>query len=456
MWSKLHANILRALLEEFDKENIKFLIDRGYEGLPEVNHSKDVDILVKPKDILRANKILLEVFKSFNLVYYNLFYSGDHYVYRAVNIENNIAIHIDLFIGTQKKGVEIIPFEELYAKSTTYNGFHVINKSYEGVRLFVAKLFGMSKPYLKKEYQDILYQSWKTYPEFASELTHMLGKDLYAKIEKHIADQDFEGMLTYISQINKRLLAYSNKRQLLKNIYGRIRFYFHHIKRFTFCYRKNEISFAVIAPDGAGKTTFLDSLLEKLEFYYVASPGDKSLFHIYHHRPELLPNIGAVGEKMGVAKQDKNFTNPHRGKPVGFFNAFMRICYYWLDYVLGWNIYVPQDVRMVRFSVFDRYSYDLLVDPKRTRISSLPLWLRKVFVKLMPHPKVTFYLDVDPNEIYRRKQELTLEEIRHQVEDFRKIANKNSSIKIIDGNRPVNQMVDEAIIILFDKYWKKL
>lgn len=455
MWTKKHAEILRAFFKELDTAKIRFFIDRGYEGLPDDNMSKDVDVIIDPKFSTNAREILLDVFRRHGLTHFCLFYSGDHYVYRAINVEQKIAIHIDLFKGSQKKGIEVNSFDELYAQTVSYNGFRVTNGAYEGVRLFIAKIYGMSKPYFKTEYKEIVTHAWETYPEFAVELKKFIGTKLYKKIEFCLMAHDFDKLMTYSSEINQQLHIYTNRRHLLKNLCGRTNFLFYHLNRISLYYRKYEKSFAVMAPDGAGKTTFLELLLERLAFFYVCAPGDLSMFHIYHHRPEFLPNLGAIGEKTGVMKQDKDFTNPHRGKPVGFFNALLRLIYYWLDYIIGWNFYVPCDVRMTRYTVFDRYSYDLLVDPRRTRISSLPLWIRKVFVACMPHPKITFYIDVEPDEIYRRKQELCPEEIHRQVNMFRSIAAGSNKIITIDGNRPVEQMVDDAIQILLNKYWKR-
>lgn len=92
-------------------------------------------------------------------------------------------------------------------------------------------------------------------------------------------------------------------------------FWFQKANRILFNYKKYAKTFAVMAPDGTGKTTFLDALLEQLCFYYVNVPEDNR-FSVYHFRPSILPNLGAVGEKAGVMKQDTNFTDPHRSKPA--------------------------------------------------------------------------------------------------------------------------------------------
>jgi thymidylate kinase len=133
----------------------------------------------------------------------------------------------------------------------------------------------------------------------------------------------------------------------------------------------------------------------------------------------------------------------------------VRISYYWLDYVVGYNLLVRKDVQYDKFSVFDRYSYDLLVDPKRTRLN-LPLGIRKLFVKCMPHPKVVFYLNATPDVIYKRKQELTLQEIKRQNILYKKVAASHKRFTTLDSNRPVNESVDDAIKIILETFTKKL
>ena len=240
-------------------------------------------------------------------------------------------------------------------------------------------------------------------------------------------------MLTYSDDLTAALRKYAFKKNPLKTLQYKFEFYIEKINRLIFRYNKFSKVFSVMAPDGAGKTTFLESLIDKIDFFYVNDKSDNRC-NIYHFRPNLLPNLGALGEKAGVKEQDKDFTNPHRAKPANTFSSLVRISYYWLDYVLGYNYFVRKDVQYDRFSVFDRYSYDLIVDPGRTRLN-LPLWVRKLFVRFMPHPKVVFYLDADPEVIYKRKQELTLEEIKRQTAEYKKIAYSNKRFVILDSNR---------------------
>lgn len=454
-WGKKHGEILQTFFNELSKADIKFFIIRNFEGLPESNSSKDVDIILKHGTAFEAETILKKVFKQFNLTHYYRVQIEESLLCRAINLHDEFAIHIDLMNGYINRGVEIFSFEELYDQTVDYNGFKVLNELYNGIMLFVYKQFGYKKPILKQSYQDVIYRVWKEYPEFGSILSKLIGIELYQIISKCIEKKDFKRLLSYSPIVNKKLRTYSNKRHLIINNYRKVKFIWQKINRIILNYRKYEKSISVMAPDGAGKTTFLTLLLEKLAFYYVDAPKDFSRFHVYHFRPTLLPNLGEIGEKVNLKKQDTDFTNPHRAKPVSFWESIVRITYYWLDYVIGWMIYTRKDVQYDFYTIYDRYSYDLIVDPGRTRLS-LPYWIRIIYVFCMPHPKLNFFLKADSNIIFKRKAELTLSEIERQIEGYQKICDYKSDIIILNANSPTIEIVNQAIEYVVDKYWTKL
>lgn len=454
MWSKRHAKILSEYFQELEKSNIRFFIIRNYEGLPDKNTSKDVDIILKYGTVKAAERILKDVFKRNGLFYYYRVVIEESYLCRAISEKGDFAIHIDLMNGYINRGVELFTFEELYSQTIDYNGFRVLNELYNGVMLFIYKQFGYKKPILKDSYKDTIYHCWLHYPEFSSILEKMLGKNTYSKVSECIKQKDFDGMLAYSPMVSKQLRKYSNCSSFIINQYRRMRFVIQKVNRIVFQYRKYEKSFSVMAPDGTGKTTFLTQLLNRLAFLYVDAPNNTGRFHLYHFRPSLFPNLGEVGEKARIMKQDTDFTNPHRAKPAGLVSSLIRITYYWMDYVLGWMYYTRRDVQYDLYTVYDRYSYDLLVDPRRTRLK-LPYWVRRCFVACMPHPKINFFLKASPDVIIKRKAELTHDEIIRQVSAYERLSVRKNVITI-DANRCMDEMIDEALPHLLSAYWEKL
>ncbi len=452
-WDERHGKIFRSICSKFDSEKIKYFILRNYEGLPDVNLSKDVDIVVDPKRISRAENILKAVYKENEVSNFHKVQYGDVHCCHGMNIDTKLAIHIDLIGSYVSKGSELFTFTELYAHTELYNGFYVLNKYFEGVMVFIYKQFNY-RPILKDEYKEIIYNTHQVYPEFKKLLINLVGVELTSKIFTEIEQRNFDKMLTFSNELTKSLRKYAFKKNPVKTLKFTIEFYLKKINRIVFNYNKFAKTFSIMAPDGAGKTTFLDALTDKINFYYVSDKDDRRC-NVYHFRPRLLPNLGVIGKKTGVRQPYEDFTNPHRAKPASTLSSLVRISYYWLDYIVGYSYYVRKDVQYDRFSVFDRYSYDFIVDPGRTRLN-LSLWVRKLYVKCMYHPKIVFYLSADPEVIYKRKQELTLEEIKRQTEEYQKVVTSHKRFVTLDANRNVNESVDDALRIILDTFTEKL
>ena len=451
-WDKKHGTILMDLIKELDKNQVRYFILRNYEGLPETNQSKDVDIIVEPSKVKVANTILTSIYKQHGLSHLYMIRFTDVYCWHGMDIEQHLSIHIDIIGGYRVKGCEVFTFDELYEHTSEYKGFKVVDPLYEGVMVFVYKQFGYKTPKLKEEYKQVISKTNQLYPEIASILQRILG-DKLAQVElEFIVQGDYDKLLSKHKKLTQQLRHYALKKAPLSCLIHTMKFYALKLCRLVLCRHRYVKSFSVMAPDGAGKTTFLNSLVEEMAFYFTK---DTNCGHIYHFRPTILPNLGEIGEKVGIMEQDTNYSVPHRAKPVGIMSSFTRITYYWIDYILGWFIVTTKDILRDRFTIFDRYAYDLIVDPGRTRLN-LPIWIRKKFVKFMPEPRLSFYIKVDPEEIYRRKQELQLDEIKRQVSDYEKLVSTNKRILPIDGNRPVQEMVNDAIKMILDQLTIKL
>lgn len=456
VWDERHGKILTEFLKALDDSSIKYFILRGYEGLPNRNPSKDVDIMIDIGMLGATEAILKRIFAKHGIEYFYPVVYGHAHCYLGMNTSEQLSIHIDLIEGYVSKGFEVFTFDELYQHVVPYNGMNVLDDLMNGIMLVVYKIFGYHHAKLKPAYQaDIFKAQQQSTKEFRSVLIRIAGEELGSKICDLIALKDFGSVVALEPEFTKALKKYTFKARPLNTIRYSVEFLWQKINRIIFNYKKYAKTFAVIAPDGTGKTTFLDALLDELNFYYVNNPEDNR-FHVYHFRPSILPNLGAVGEKAGVMKQDTDFTNPHRSKPANQLSSLIRISYYTLDYIIGWQKCVRNDVHYDRYTIFDRYCYDFIVDPRRTKLN-LPESVRKVFVRLIPQPRIVFCLNARPEVVYARKQELSLEEIKRQSELYKKVAESdNKRFVMIDAEQTPEKMAKQAVEVILNKYTEKL
>ena len=455
MWNSVCANIFSDCVEKLNEKNIRYFILRNYEGLPESNDSKDVDIIVEPKRIKEAKEILLDAYKKNGIErVYKVRFGNVHCVH-GMSIKRKIGIHIDLIAGYFAKGYEVYKFDALYTHTQDYKNFRVLNEFYNGIMIYIYKQFGYKKPVLKKEYQDEICKTFEKYPdEFERELVKLTDERFASETVEKIKEKDFDGVLRDSKRLTKKLRRYVRRKRPLKTLKYSIIFFLQKVWRIVFIYRVKARVCAVVAPDGAGKSTFIDEIVKQLDYYYVNSP-DEPRMHVYHFRPTMLPNLGEVGEKAHVMKQDKNFTDPHRLKPANPISSFFRIAYYTFDYIFGYMKCVRQDVHYDRHVLFDRYSYDFIVDPKRSRLN-LPRWIRRFFVFLTPRPKIVYFLDASADVIYKRKQELPKEMIQELLDGYRKLAKGKKRFKTLNAEQEPEKIAEDAVKLFLDRFTTEL
>lgn len=186
---------------------------------------------------------------------------------------------------------------------------------------------------------------------------------------------------------------------------------------------KRAAMIAVIAPDGAGKTTLIDRLISEAEGVFGA-------VHYFHLRPTIL---GAYSAHKRL-KRGEALGKPHESKAYGKISSVLKYAYLFMDYLLGYYVRVLPLLLKGRLVVFDRYFYDVMVDPKRFRLTEIPA-LTHLFSKLLPKPDVTFYLCADAHAVRMRKQDLDVEEIGRQNQLFLTLSKIESNIVVIDANR---------------------
>jgi thymidylate kinase len=197
----------------------------------------------------------------------------------------------------------------------------------------------------------------------------------------------------------------------------------------------------VLGSDGAGKSTLISHLREKLA-------GAFRRTEVFHLRPSVL----------GPQRTNAPVTDPHGKPPHPWWLSLPKIPYYLLDYGLGYLFKVrPRLVRSM-LVLFDRYYDDLLVDPRRYRYGG-PRGLARLGRKFTPKPDLFLILDVPEETLLMRKQEVSPEEVRRQREAYRQLAIQTPNAVLLDGSlapAEVARHASEAILdYLHARYLKR-
>ena len=440
MWGKDHAVALKEVFETLNSNSINWMVLRNYEGLPQENRSKDIDLLLEKKDFKQVQEVLSETLKmqGFDRLLKETFqYVWCLTFFKTINYRI-ISIKIDLLDGFVWKGAQLMHFSELYKNKVPYNNFHVPSQIDDGFMLWMKPL--LTGGFIKEKYREDILNTIDKHPkEFQQLLIATFGEKKAKKAWMYLEEEELDKTIPMQKELCHAAWLKEFKKNSIMTVFSTIEHYYKEILRRSVRPKGSFVS--VAGPDGVGKSTFIELLEKELAECFVKDDHD---IHVVHFRPKIIPNLKKLfgGKKYDESKEE--FTNPHRAKPVGGLNAFARITYYWLDYVLGYWLNTRRKCANGKIYIFDRYFYDFIIDPFRSRIN-LPEWVRLMYWKATPKTDLIFFLECDAETIYKRKQELTQEEIERQLKRYRALADSSSRFVILNACETPEQVCQQAV-----------
>lgn len=420
----------------FLNKNGEYAVLRNFEGLPAHNNSRDIDIVIEPSTYRRLKSDLIELIEKegWKIVTY---LNSDRlitWVCACVDGDSRTEIvQFDFFFHTSIFGVTLLEAKD-FLKNRQFNGaiYHV-DKEYEFLDKYMYdRAVGVAYP--EK------YRTTREAVENSGEVKKVLKK-VFSSNSINECDKTS----------GKKLLLNAFKQNLCSNPFrtvGRmLKFEFYHIRNYV---RSNTgFSVGFTGPDGSGKTTVIDQILERL------APVFRTAHKYYHFRPALFGNLGEVAHSAGLKKEvDRDYSNPHRGGKTGTLSSFARLLYYSLDYIVGYFVKVKSVTRITRVVIFDRYYTDIICDSRRSRIYlnyKFLYWFGKLFI---PSLDYNILLTARSETILARKRELDEEGIRRINERINYLADKKGYKKIMNEQTP-EVAVAEILNYIFDNQHKK-
>lgn len=201
--------------------------------------------------------------------------------------------------------------------------------------------------------------------------------------------------------------------------------------------RRQGLFIVVLGVDGAGKTTVINALVPNLQT--VGFTVEQR-----HLRPGWLPPLGRLFRRQGRTDNEV-VTNPHASQPSGAIGSMIRLLYLMLDYSLGyWRLVRPHLYKQPICYLFDRYFFDLAMDPLRFRIK-LPKSILRIAIRCLPQPDLIMCLYAKPDVIAARKPELSVDEIARQYQCLREIAKFRENAIWIETEEDLEDSVQKCL-----------
>lgn len=289
-----------------------------------------------------------------------------------------------------------------------------------------------------------------TYPDKYKNTRQLVENN--PQVEKLIVDIFGKNNLAVCDKANKKeLLKAALKWNFHRFGWGAIanflQFEYHHIKNYLCSNTGFSIGFT--GPDGSGKTTVINLLIENL--------GDvfRKAHTYYHFRPTLFGNLGEVAHSAGVKKDvDKDFSKPHRGGKTSALSSLIRLLYYSADYIIGYFMKVKSMIRITRIVIFDRYYTDIICDSRRSRIYLNSKFLHTYGQIFIPSLDYNILLTASSETILARKHELDKEGINTINKKIDYLANKKGYYKVLNESTP-QEAIAKILRIVFEEQHQK-
>ena len=195
-----------------------------------------------------------------------------------------------------------------------------------------------------------------------------------------------------------------------------------------------------LGPDGCGKSTIIQEISNDL------SPAFRKV-DCQHLRPKI-----GFNKKSGISIKD-----PHAKPNYNCITSIVKIFYFLFDYTFGYYFSIRNKMVKSTLVIFDRYYYDILVDPKRYRYGGPP-FLSRIISKLIPSPDLVILLDAPADILQSRKQEVSFSETAQQRQAYLKLIKKMPNGVVIDASNSLPKVVhnvNKTVITYMEKRVRK-
>lgn len=195
-------------------------------------------------------------------------------------------------------------------------------------------------------------------------------------------------------------------------------------------FRPTGLFVVTLGPDGVGKSTLIKHLIDATAS---AFRGNR----VFHWRPMSLWRRKHTG----------TVTNPHGQPPHSAWWSVALLFSHVLDYWLGYWWKIRPLLARSSLVVFDRYFYDLMIDPRRYRYGG-PRWLIPALSPLIPKPDLVLVLDAPDEVILSRKREVEAQEVRRQRQCYRRLARGIANADLVRTDQAIDQIVSKVSQVL--------
>lgn len=448
----MSQNIFIELIDNLTAHNIKFTLLRvsDIEWLEE----NELDILVWPA---HTNEFI-HVMNDTNFVRWK----SRKFLKKEVfaRFDGDQLYLVDVHYALIQYGIEYLDMDEISERLTVSDHkYPILSREDQLLHYFYHNMLG----------------KYHIQPKHLDSIRNLIGRDLDIdylgeKIDDPAISSIFKSfverpeLFCLINDKVRNAALLIRKRLLSSSYMNVVRFYYHRyfLPRIN---HKRGVHVALLGVDGAGKSSLIDALEEKLN----QTKGVK--FKIVYMGPWGHSRSGfhrwLKGKQISLPREEKDISESsdrgkilHRLKPSSIFRFIKRTVkatlYYISVYVELWYRYVTEvrpELNRGRIVLSDRYIYDLRYIYKKRVVKDYKL-LRFLVCQFFPSPHKIVFLYNDPEIIFKRKPQLKKAEIELYQNLYIKALEKHNPLLLKTDKSP-EVLTSEVLQEIFQKLFSR-
>ncbi|MCC6405623.1 MAG: hypothetical protein IT453_00555 [Planctomycetes bacterium] len=437
--------MLVAFVRALDSERIPHCVLRGHRNFPRLAQGSDVDLLIQPADARRVAAVVERCAREHGVSIWERRRFGRMETFRCYAFAGpgrHEFFGLDVHTAETCFGVPFLAAGDVLARSRRV-GELALPDAAQSACIDALGAF-LSSGRVPPRHAGALRRAVAERPdEVERELARWFGAAHAHRVVATVRrEPDFAPELP-LAALRRALLARAFARAPFASLGALARFAW--ATRVEPWFAPHGRFVAFLGTDGTGKSTVIAGLTDELR--RALGPERVASFHL---RPGCLPQLNALLHFGRTTYSLADMDRPHRAKPSGRVVSTLRAAYYACDFVVGGWTRVRPWRRHSAVVVFDRYAYDYLVDPLRSRIRLDAPGLRAI-CGLCPRPQRVLVCTAAAETVRARKRELEEHETVRQLAAYEALARTLPNTTLVRTDGSVQDSVDAAVRAIFEE-----
>jgi thymidylate kinase len=424
------SQLVTAVFRAWRAAGIDFLVLRNYDQLPDFT-SNDIDVLVRPEDLERAESTLRSAAGQSGFQLHNRARFATLALYLASR-NSNAQTHFDLFTALKWRGFDFLQCDGFLGRRVDRGLFAIPHPADEAATNLLASMIFSGR--VKEKYKASITAGFRAHP---AAVTELLAKSYGQAQARFLAEAGAAGRWGEIETRTRALRRTLVCRQMTRQPWATAKSQLADAARLTGRWlRPPGLIVVLCGADGCGKSTAANNLVDGLASTFSLPKGRH-----FHWKPPLLSTRTRAAR--GPA------TDPHGRPPRNPVVSLAYFAVHCVEFCLGSHVSLRPITFRGGLVLIDRYYHDFFVDQRRYRMR-VPQWVVRGGRRLVKAPDLVLLFDAPPQVLQRRKQEVPFAETERQCKAYLNMVRALPQGRVINADQPPEKVTADSIRVILD------